>query len=66
MGSEKRDRSLVFIVKNLTSRQASSLFTEVLNSKEKYGPEGRGTIRKERYDSYLSGPRHKGKWLSDK
>ncbi len=58
--SEKRDRSVVFIAKNLTGKQASSLFAEVLNSKDRYAPSGRGTIRKERYDSYLSGPRHKG------
>ena len=60
MGNDKRDRSLVFIAKELTSRQASSLFTEIMNTKEKYAPNGRGTIRKERYDSYLSSPRHKG------
>ena len=60
MENEKRNKSVVFIVKNLTNRQASNLFTEVLNTKEKYAPDGRGTIRKERYDSYLNGPRHKG------
>ena len=60
MNNEKRDRSLVFIAKNLTNSQASRLFAEVLSAKEKYAPDGRGTIRKERYDSYLSGARHKG------
>ena len=60
MGDNKRNTSLVFIAKNLTSNQASKLFAEVLNAKEKYASEGRGTIRKENYDSYLKGPRHKG------
>ena len=61
MSSEKRDRSVVFIVKDLTSKQASRVFTEVLNCKEKYAPDGRGTIRKERYDYILDNPRHKKK-----
>ncbi len=59
MSKEKGDRSLVFIVNNLTNRQASNLFTEIVCSKGKYAPDGRGTIRKEVYDSYLKGPRHK-------
>lgn len=60
MNQEKRDRSIVFIAKNLTNKQASNLFTEILTLKEKHASDGRGTIRKERYDAYLNGPRHKG------
>jgi hypothetical protein len=60
MGENKRNTSLVFIAKNLTCNQASRLFSEILNTKEKYAPDGRGTIRKEKYDSYVSGARHKG------
>lgn len=60
MKTDNRNRSLVFIAKELTSNQASRLFTDILNSKEKYAPDGRGTIRKEKYDCFLSKPRHKG------
>ena len=60
MGESKRNTSLVFITKNLTCNQASRLFSEILTAKEKYAPDGRGTIRREKYDSYINGARHKG------
>ena len=58
--NEKRDRSVVLISNGLSGKQASKLVADIMDIKEKYAPGGRGTVRKERYEAYVGGARHKG------
>lgn len=40
----RKDRSVVAVISNLTSRQSAQLCKEIIQAKEKYAPLSRGTI----------------------
>ncbi len=40
----KKDRAVVAVLSGLTSNQASQISRDIMRSKEKYAPFGRGTI----------------------
>lgn len=40
----KKDRSVVAVISGLTSRQASQMSREIMRAKDKFAPNGRGTI----------------------
>lgn len=42
--SGKKDYSVVSVISGLTSNQASQISRDIMRSKEKYAPLGRGTI----------------------
>lgn len=42
--SGKKDRSVVAVISGLTSNQAAQISKDIMKSKQKYAPSGRGTI----------------------
>ena len=42
--ADKKDRVVVAVISGLTSSQAAKISSGIMTSKDKYAPEGRGTI----------------------
>ena len=42
--SGKKDRSVVAVISGLTLNQAAQISKDIMKSKQKYAPSGRGTI----------------------
>lgn len=40
----KKDKAVVAVIANLTSNQAAQISKDIMRSKQKYAPQGRGTI----------------------
>lgn len=49
--SGKKDYSVVSVISGLTSNQASQISRDIMRSKEKYAPLGRGTIASGKHSS---------------
>ena len=47
----KKDNAVVAVISGLTSNQASQISSDIMRSKEKYAPLGRGTIASGKHSS---------------